>query len=101
MSHRANLPGGGSGQTPGGPWQRGASYGVRAVPKPQDRQHFGLGPTLLPGTQMPPTPYGRYQEQLRPASGKNPAQRRLPVQTDGYEAVEKAKILKSTQKYSI
>ena len=89
MPRGSNPPGGGSGQTPGGPWQRGVSYGIRAAPRAQDRQHFGLGPTLLPGTKMPPTPYGRYQEQLRPASGKNPPQRRLPVQTEGYEAVEK------------
>ncbi len=89
MSRRSNPPGGGSGQTPGGPWQRGVSYGIRTAPTPHNRQHFNLGPILLPGTKMPPTPYGRYQEQLRPASGRNPSQCRLPVQTEGYEAVEK------------
>lgn len=72
----------GGGHTPAGPWQRGASYGVRATL----RQSGGKA-TLLPGALLPPTPYGRYQDVLRPKSAKVPL-RRLPTETGGLDTQE-------------
>jgi len=54
------------GNTPAGPWQRGTSYGIRKFPTP------GTTSILLPGTSLPPTPYGRYRDPLQPTSSKVP-----------------------------